>query len=425
MSVFGKLVGQAKYLLGSNLFAAGLNFLSILILVKILGVKSFGFFTLLQAYILVFSGVFNPQAWQGLIKYLAENEKHFNRIIKHTVRYDLSMAIIGSVIAFIGSSFYIKLMNIEDQYINVLQLMCLYLLFNQLSTSIGILRYFDEFKKLSLQNIVASLVMFIGVNLGWLFELSLSYFCILAVISLLVGNFVINIYAYLLFKKNSTSTNVEIPKNTERSLLKFNIFAHLTNIVDIPVKQLDTILVGYFLSAEVSGVFKLIKQMGTITTKFTGPVTQVLYPEVNKCLAGNDIDKLSFVFWKFTYTIACVAIPSSIFLGITSNYWLPIVFSPFYANYSLELACYLVIHAISVSFLAVHPTFLALGYMKRLLLITIIANFLFVLVVIVLAPILGLKGVILAIFIQYSVTVLFKLIPVMNKIRQHKIEFVR
>ena len=178
MSVFGKLVGQAKYLLGSNLFAAGLNFLSILILVKILGVKSFGFFTLLQAYILVFSGVFNPQAWQGLIKYLAENEKHFNRIIKHTVRYDLSMAIIGSVIAFIGSSFYIKLMNIEDQYINVLQLMCLYLLFNQLSTSIGILRYFDEFKKLSLQNIVASLVMFIGVNLGWLFELSLSYFCI-------------------------------------------------------------------------------------------------------------------------------------------------------------------------------------------------------------------------------------------------------
>ncbi|XQW85918.1 lipopolysaccharide biosynthesis protein [Thalassotalea piscium] len=419
MSVFDKLLGQAKYLLGSNLFSAGLNFLSILMLVKILDIKSFGVFTLLQAYVLVFAGVFNPQAWQGLIKYLANNEHHFIAIIRHTIYYDLLMAIIGGVSAFFGASFYIQLMNIDPQYLTLLQLMCLYVLFNQLSTSIGLLRYFDEFKKLALQNIVASLVMFFSVTIGWLMEFSLSYFCIMAIFSLVMGNFIINIYSFLLFKKRFKPTCEPLPKSKANALLKFNIFAHLTNIVDIPVKQLDTVLVGYFLSAEVSGVFKLIKQIGTITTKFTGPVTQVLYPEVNKCLASNDVDKLSFVFWKFTFVIGCIAIPSAIILGITSSYWIPIVFTPYYANYSFELACYLVVHAVSVSFLAVHPTFLALGYIKRLLLITIVANALFVIGVMFLAPFWGLKGVIFAIFIQYSVTVLCKLIPVMNKMRKH------
>ena len=138
MSVVSKLISQTKYLLGSNLFAAGLNFLSILILVKILDVKLFGYFALLQAYILVCAALFNPQAWQGFIKYVANNSQRIDFIIKHTMRYDVFMSIIGSFLAFILSTHYVQLMNIDAKYVGVLQLMSLYILFTQLSTSIGL-----------------------------------------------------------------------------------------------------------------------------------------------------------------------------------------------------------------------------------------------------------------------------------------------
>jgi len=414
LSVFNKLLKQASFLLGSNVFASAVNFTAMVLLAKFLSAQNLGTYVLLQAYTLFLAALFNPQAWQGFIKFAAQNTNNISVICQHTIRYDLIAAVVGVITSIIIAPYYIQLMSLDSSHTITLQLMSFYLVINQTSTSIGLLRYFDRFKVLALQNIVSSITLITGVLIGCWFNLSIQYFALWSMLSLGLGVLTINVNAIKLYSskkidfQNDQSNEVKTPIG----LLRFNFYAHLTGIVDLPVKQLDTILVGSLVAVEASGVYKIIKQIGTLTTKLTGPITQVLYPDLNKSLVDQQFEKVKFIFIRFTMIVAVVAIPIALVLGLTSEYWIGAIFNDYFVDYSKELTLYLFIHALAVSWLAVHPTFLALGYVKHLFYLTVFTNIIFVVLAVLLAPIYGLMGVIMAIAIQYFATIFAKVLPV-------------
>ncbi|NTS76903.1 oligosaccharide flippase family protein [Catenovulum sp. SM1970] len=408
-----KLLKQVAVLLGSNLFAAGANFFSVILLAKYLSANEFGSYVLLLAYVVVTAAFFNPQAWQGYIKYLSFHRRDFSTLTKHVVLYDLTCCLVGGLFAYSFAPVYLNLMSLDASYLPYIQLASIFVVLNQVSTAIGLLRFFEKFKLLALQYVIGSGLFLLAVIYGCLNDgTQVTWFFIANISCLLIGVFFIQAMAtFQVLKNNRIADDSELKDDLpldKKAFWQFNLFTHLTNIVDLPVREFDTILVGSLASVEASGIYKVIKQVGTITTKFTSPITQVIYPELTKALADNAADKVVFIFKKLTKSLFIISIPTSVLLALTMPWWLPLIFNETFLDYQIEFASYLVIHAMAVCMLGIHPIFLALGHVKKLLLITALANIAFVVGCLVLAPNLELLGIIFAILLQYSITILLK-----------------
>ncbi len=421
LSQFSSLFKHIGTLLTGNILASVANFVSIALLANQLSARDFGVFVLLQSYIIVLGAVFNPQAWQGFIKFATTHSDNLHQIIKHTWRYDLALAGGGFLVAATGAPLYLRLVGISDEYLVVLQTMSLYIFFNQTSLCIGLLRLRDEFKVLALQNVIASMLFLGLVLIGMTMEKSTSYFSLCYAFSLIIGLCYINFKGLLSVRKLGNQQPI-VDFDIKRRLRKFNLYAHATSISDIPIKQLDTVLVGVVLSVEMSGVYKVMKQIGTLTNKLTGPITQVLYPELNKCLAQKNSQRFNAIFIKMTCLLLVAALPFAAILGLTSEYWLEIIFSDYIAKYAFEMSLFLFIHAIATSFVAIHPAYLAIGYVRSLFYITVLCNVVFIAALYLLGKEFALIGVVAAVGVQYLFTLVCKAIPLYLEVKRWRVK---
>ena len=82
----------------------------------------------------------------------------------------------------------------------------------------------------------------------------------------------------------------------------------------------------------------------------------------------------------------------------------------------------MIVHAVSAALTPIHPVFLALGYVKSLLLITLFSNLVLCLGILVLGAKIELWGVLIAIFAQYFLTIACKLPVILSRLRKEKNE---
>lgn len=384
------------------------------ITLKVLGMQSFGEVTLLQSYILVFSLCASPQAWQGLIRSL-NLESHKAALVKTTLKYELSSAFVGCVIALLFADLYLSLLNLLE-YSSSLKLALIYIFFNQTGVAIGVLRYNEKFTELALQSVISALIFFVCAWIGYFQGAGVEYFFMVYLGSLLVGVLYIQLCCFKHVLALYTEQGGVGNSFDKKAYRKFLYGVHLTTLADIPVKQLDNILVGACVSVGAAGAYRVIKQIATISTKLTGPFNQVLYPEINRLLANQEYTKVKQAMLKIISILMACSITIAILTSVTSNYWIPLLFSSDLLVYQWHLIVFLVVHAISTGFMPIHPTFLALGFIKRLLFITLSSNFILVAVIILFGPTFGLWGVLGALAIQYFMTIACKLPIVFNRL---------
>ena len=421
--MLSKLIRQTGILLSGNLSASILNFFSVAISLKALGVNSFGQVTLLQAYILVLSLCFNPQAWQGLIRFF-HLEEDKGPLVVSTLKYDLLCAVLGTAVAVIFADIYARSFNLEH-YAELLKWCSIYIFINQTSVAIGILRYQERYKALAMQAIISAVLFFLCVLLGYWKNFGVGFFVTTYLITLglgviyiqwLSGRFVLS----LLKDQQNCSQRLSKTKKTEFN--RFNFTVHMTALADIPVKQLDNILVGVVVSVGAAGAYRVIKQIATISTKLTGPLNQVLYPEINSYLAKKAYHKVEKAMSKIVILLLLPSLLLVALASVTVDYWIVIVFSEELLVYKWHIVTFMLIHAVSTAFTPIHPIFLALGYIKSLLLITLLSNIVLCLGILILGAKIELWGVLIAIFIQYLLTIMCKLPVILSRLKKGKNE---
>lgn len=415
--MLNKLIRQAGVLLSGNLFASVLNFLSVAISLKALGVESFGQVTLLQAYILVISLCFNPQAWQGLIRYFSLETDQAG-LLTSTLKYDLICAVLGTVLAILIAPLYTESFKLSE-YTELLQWCALYILINQTSVAIGILRYQERYKALALQNVISAVLFFVCVLVGFWLALDVDYYVASYLLTLGLGVVFIQWlclpYTLSLFKARKDN-KVMLSNARKKEFNKFNFTVHMTALADIPVKQLDNILVGAVVSVSAAGAYRVIKQIATISTKVTAPLNQVLYPEVNTLLASKEYSKVKGAMLKIITLLLVPSLVVVVLASVSTEYWIPVMFSEELLAYKWHIITFLLIHAIATAFTPVHPIFLALGYVKRLFIITLFSNLVLCAGILLLGPQIGLWGIVIAIFIQYILTIICKLPLILTRL---------
>nr|WP_246239991.1 lipopolysaccharide biosynthesis protein [Pseudoalteromonas caenipelagi] len=408
---------QASVLLGGNLSASVLNFLSVAVALKALGVESFGAVTLLQSYILVISLCFNPQAWQGLIRYL-HLEKDKASLIKLTLYYDFLCAVLGTLLAVCLTDLYLSFFDLSE-YSHLLKYSSLYILVNQTSVAIGVLRYHERYTVLALQSVISAVIFFVCALVGYWQSYSIEFYVISYLLSLTIGVIYIQLCSIQPIKQLLGTQCSKKMSNTDKGTFnKFNYTVHLTALADIPVKQLDNILVGAVVSVGAAGAYRVIKQIATISTKVTGPLNQVLYPEVSNLLAEKAYSKVRYAMSKLILFLLVPSLVVVLFATMTADYWILAMFSQELVEYKWHIGAFLIMHAVATAFTPIHPVFLALGYVKKLFYITLISNLVLCLAIVILGPYIELWGVLLAIFLQYFLTIAWKFPLILKRLTE-------
>ena len=167
----------------------------------------------------------------------------------------------------------------------------------------------------------------LGVVLGQIVSVAIS---VVFVIALSIKKKVCKITPYFSFAK-------VIP------FLKFGAFVSGKQVMTHLTHHIDELIIGYFLSREVLGVYHFAKKMlEQLRSLITASFSKVLFPLLSK-IKGNP-EKLTDAYKKITKYVAIFSFPVFIGIAVTAHMFVPLIFGekwiesvPYFQIFSITL----------------------------------------------------------------------------------------
>lgn len=405
-----------------------INFFVIIILIKLLSSEGYGILTLAQTYMTIIDTILNLQCWRGVIKF-GEEAKVTNSIdeffgyIKIGTIIDLSTAILGMIISFCLVNIIGSLLGWSSLIITSAKIFSIVIISHFSGTPIAILRMENKFNLVSIQKITSSLIKLITL-LVILFSkgnISVINGVIIYAITDIVSNLILIIMAIWVIHKNYGLKKVITSKFPIKSkeFIKFTLWTSLSDITDIPVNYFDVFIISK-LSLELVSVFKVFKQMIALISKLSVPIYQAIFPQFSKLTATDKLDMAYNVVKKIRNVVLTYVLPISFLIGLTSVYWLNIVFDSLYSENWYVLLLYLIVHTISISYTTIHPLFISMGKVKEDFIYVLLTNILYFIFALLLVKYMGMTGIVISYAIQSFSIIILKIIKIEKLLKEKK-----
>lgn len=417
---FRTLIKNVGWLLSGNTIATILALLSTVIKTRMLGVEQFGLLSVIVAYVTLVQQFASFGAWQALIKFGAESLKQenmnkFMEQIKICFLLDIIGAVSGTIIAVAGTFLLASWKGWGTQTSQMAALFSLSILFTLAGTPVGILRLLDRFDLITAQNITAAALGLIGSVFVMIFDGGIWGFMITMLAASVLGNLVFIAMTLVALKKRKMHIDRQIPIKEWKPFVKFSMWTYATASLDIPVQQLDIIIVSAVISMGAAGIYKIIKQVIVLLSMLADPIYQAVYPQFVTMIANNDSKgAVKYAVKIGSILLVITGIPALI-LGLSSFWWLGLVFGKDFASGAFVLFVFLILRVFAITGVTIHPLFTAMGYVKQTTIIVLLANILYLLLAWNLGGIYGLIGLAIAYGFQISTTVGLKAIYISRK----------
>ena len=320
-----RIAANTGLMLGSKFLSVVLGLGSIILATKYLDVASLGVILFLHAYMLFFSEVATFKSWQSIIRFGTEHVKkndvpELSKLLKFSIKLDA----LGAVFAFIAAlgtfSFAMWLTQQLPDFFNRPQVMpqselrqyltayCGLVLLRQQDTSIGILRLFDKFNMLAVQNVVMPVIRFAGVVIAAITGAGFEGF----LLAWFAGSFAAYIFFPLVgltelgkrrllkpvFKTSAPFT--KMPKGIWPFVIKSNIDSTL----DASTKHLPALMVmGVFGSVWVA-IFRVAEELAKLLSEGFKLLDQVIYPELAKMISNGKESEI----WRLVTRTALILV---------------------------------------------------------------------------------------------------------------------
>lgn len=381
------------------------------LIIFIIGAEQNGMIIIVQSYCMLMNDIFNFQSFTAVIKFLSNNNinKYSNKIkqiLKQAYFYDILTAIIATIVGISLLPFVSKFMGWNSSVIILINIYIISILLNINGTAIGILRYYNKFTYVALNNIVYNFIrLFIIIFLNK--ELTITILIILETILSIVKNLSLNILAVIILRGNGIKGLYKEKLVFDKEFFKFNIYSNITVTLDLPFQYLAIFFINKYLGFSENTIYKIFQNIGSIMTKISSPITQVIYPEMAKAVSNKNIKLATEYFKKIFKYLSILTIAISTLIYITKGIWFNmLVGTNFY--YNKELLSYLVFCIISTSFMGIHPLFISLGYIKYNIRILILSNGIYCTLLLILGGSNGLEGIIISLLVQCIIVVVLK-----------------
>ena len=137
--------------------AAGvLSLVYLAVAARSLGPEGVGALVLVHAFALIVAGVARFQSWQAVIRFgapmlAADDTGRLKDLLRYTIRLDLISGVVAVVLAVLLAPLVARLLGWSDEIMRLVYFYALAVPFLIAATPTGVLRMFDQFKTLGVQ----------------------------------------------------------------------------------------------------------------------------------------------------------------------------------------------------------------------------------------------------------------------------------
>jgi len=274
------------------------------------------------AIIMIFVGLFKTLENLGISQAIIQRDSISSKEISSLFYFNIMICLTFGFLLYIASS-YLALVFSLPRLSFYLKLTSAVVIFGGPSNLFRALLHKNLlFKEYSLIEITVNILrFFITVYL-----LFMGYKVTAVIFGHITTELIRTLMTFYITKKNNLS-NIILYFNFKctKPFLRFGAFATGKQLVSFAAYRMDEILIGYFLSPEILGIYYFGKNMlERLRELLSSSFSSVLYPVFSKI--KNDIDRLSHVYKNVTLYLAILAFPVFIGIAITAHLFVPLIF---------------------------------------------------------------------------------------------------
>lgn len=405
-----KIFKNIMILFKGNMLVSIVSLVNTALLVRAVGLEKNGIIFMAQSYALMFNTLFNFQSYNAIVMFIPKVTKDKTRrigeYIKQGFLLDFSTAFFGIIVAFACVVPVAKIMHWDKMVVNCVLIYIIVILFKTTGTMGGILRIHDKFKESVYINMIEVASKLILLLIGMGLKYGIYYYVIVEVVT---NGFAMLAYIWYTYKvvKSEKIVFRKAKLKFDKEFIKFNFYSNLETTVDMPIIQLTPFIINSMLGFSDIAIFKIIEKLGAVISKVTTPITQAIFPDISKRIAENNIEGAMNIHRKAKKLIGLFGIAMIIASTITSPLWLWVLLPVTPLNVA-TLAVYLCYIVFTNMFMVIHPIFTFLGYIKKNIPIVLVANLIYLVILVALTKQIGIIGVIISQIIQAALVIASK-----------------
>ena len=400
--VFQRLIANSGWLLSGTTAAAALGLATTVLQARSLGLQAFGSLAVILSYTGLVQRFASFQSWIALIKYGAEaleagRKEELVGLVKWGFLLDAVGGVSGTIFAFLGTRLVGDWPGWSSQMVAVAAFYSVSVLINLLGGApTAILRLFDRFRAFTVSKILTATLGVVGALLAYASHAGMWGFLTALLLSSLAGQVYLFAAAFLALKQNGLLVHWRSPIARSRKVAGFSGWAYLASTLDIPVKQLDLLIVSAVVSVAAAGVYRVIQQTIQLLALVADPVYQAVYPQFATMVAKNDARAAAKYAAKVGVALLAVVGTASLPIAVLSPWWLGAFFGQAYISGWMPLCLFVVFKVLSIGCVTLHPLFTAMGLIKYTPAILFVADVVYLAAAFYLGSIWGITGVVLA-----------------------------
>jgi O-antigen/teichoic acid export membrane protein len=295
---FAQRLRNIGHLLAGNFASSFIGLIGFALTARALGPSQYGILALCFAYARGIERLVAFRSWQPLIKYGAEalhNEEleALKALFKFGLLLDIGTALLAWATAVLLVLVAGPQIGISEEASRLVILFCTVLPFQMTGMSVAALRLFDRYQVLAYAQVVGSgirvLLCAIGLAANW----GLTEFLLLWAGTQILGSINMTVLAFVELRARGITDVMSAPLRgaTKRfpGLYGFSVSSNLSLTIRASANELDTLLVGLLTDPASAGLYHIAKRIGRIAQQAGGQVQAVLFPDLARAWASNDL----------------------------------------------------------------------------------------------------------------------------------------
>ncbi|MBZ9997342.1 lipopolysaccharide biosynthesis protein [Mesorhizobium sp. BH1-1-4] len=276
-----------------------------------LGPADFGTLAVIQAYVTFISGLATFESWQPVIRLSARSRSRLGPAASCGIVLDVSAAFAATAVAVGGILLFGEAIGVSHQNRLLALIYSLTLLAGLAGTSKGVLRLNGRYDVIAGNQLAQGAAVVVASLVLWATEAPLiAYVVVLAAIGALYN---LTLFVRLLIharRENIKLFNPLRSRSGRRFLWTFLVMATGTSLLSTLVsarRHIALFLVAGLLGEVAAGTYSVASRLATMMSRLTGPLNQVLFPEIAKLSNEESPSRLNRLNARITTVSACAA----------------------------------------------------------------------------------------------------------------------
>ncbi|RDC60065.1 hypothetical protein HME9302_01264 [Alteripontixanthobacter maritimus] len=285
-----RILKNVGWLLGGKGFGGVCSLIYLAILVRSLGVKDFGHFSLIFGTGQALVALSGFQTWQGIVRYGTDHIAKgawdkFGRLAMLGGAIDVLGALSGCALAALLIYGFGPMLDLNPRYIDTTFWFICALVLARVSAPVGVIRVYDRYDLTVAAGALNPAGRLIAATLIWLTGPSVERFlfawaAIEMVVAVLYWTIAWRLRPGVLSFARLRHWRRTLNEN--EGLFGFLGILYFNSSAMAALQQGPLLAVGYFLGTSAAGIYRVADQLAKGLSKLATLVTQALYPEVTR-----------------------------------------------------------------------------------------------------------------------------------------------